>query len=260
MLRIFRCIIILSVLIISLSACRIEKADAVSSTEENEQIESSSDINSEIVSTENVFNFSNNDKKGATENTSDISSDTISSEKQSDFIFSQGDKNEAIQTQVTRISSSKLSQIDSGCTYNEIISVLGQSTNKFETNIKIYLVDEKYLFVLRFENINDICEKSGKAMLEEAKSIYPPSEFNEQINKPSTVYGIIIDEKFMCCIGNPDSEFYALLTINAEIKFANGEKANRDDLRIMDGVIVTFHRTLTSSPPQLFCNEITIIR
>ncbi len=232
MLRSLLCTIVLCVFVTSLSACSIKKVDTFSSMTSNEQMENSSDTNSDEISSQSQIN------SGLTSN----------------------EKTKEVQTQVTRISSSEFSHIESGCTYKEIMNILGASKEDFETNIKVYLVDEENLFVLRFENINDICEKSGKAMLEEAKSIYPPLEHNEQIKKPSTVYGIIIDEKFICCIGNLDSEFYALLTINAEVKFANGEKANSDDLRIMDGVIVTYDRILSSMPPQLYCKEITIIR
>lgn len=230
--KFLQCVIVLCVFVTSLSACSIKKDDIFSSISSNEQIKNSSDINSDAISSQSQIN------SGLTSN----------------------NEMQEVQTQVTRISSSKFSNIESGCTYKQIMNILGASKEDFETNKKVYLVDEENLFVLRFENINDVCEKSGKEMLEETKSIYPPLEYNEQTKKPSAVYGIIIDEKFICCIGNLDSEFYALLTINAEVKFANGEKANSDDLRIMDGVIVTYDRILSSMPPQLYCNEITIIR
>ena len=135
---------------------------------------------------------------------------------------------------VTRVSSEVVLKIKAGCTYREIADRLG--------------------------GIDDVCEKSGKEILASAKSIYPPKEFEKKAEEPATAYGIIVGNGDIWYMDSHGSQRCRLISNDAEIKFANGQKATKADLKTMDGVIVVISRTLMSNPAQLICSEIIIIR
>lgn len=157
---------------------------------------------------------------------------------------------------VTRVSSEVVLKIKAGCTYREIADRLGGN----EISGNAYLVDSERLFVLEFSDIDDVCEKSGKEILASAKSIYPPKEFEKKAEEPATAYGIIVGNGDIWYMDSHGSQRCRLISNDAEIKFANGQKATKADLKTMDGVIIVISRTLMSNPAQLICSEIIIIR
>lgn len=158
-----------------------------------------------------------------------------------------------------RITSAQVKSIKAGTTYKEIINALPKTANYGHFGLRQYLVDNEKILVLRFNNINDVCKLSGTELLATAKSYkYPGGNIPKSSNQ-STVYGIVIDDGFISCIGSKDCECYSLLSENAEIVFQNGAKASEKDIKLMKGILVTFDYTLDSFPPQAHCTKIVIL-
>lgn len=165
----------------------------------------------------------------------------------------------AIITVSTKISSSDVKAITAGMTYQEIINQLGETANFGHPGLRQYIVDDELILVLRFDNLTDVCTETGEDLLRSAVSYKAPERISEQLNAENTVYGIVIDDGFISCIGDEYSDCYYLGLADADIKFGNGESAAANDISLMSCVIVTFDRVAESYPPQAHCTSVTII-
>jgi hypothetical protein len=171
----------------------------------------------------------------------------------------------SIDTEITsdtaRITSAQVKSIKAGNTYKEIINAFPRTANYAHFGLRQYLIDNEKILVLRFNDINDVCELSGNELLATTKSYkYPGGNIPKSSDQSlTTVYGIVIDDNFISCIGNKGDECYSLLIGNAEIVFQNGAKASKSDIKLMKGILVTFDYALTSFPPQAHCTKIVIL-
>lgn len=70
---------------------------------------------------------------------------------------------------IKNITLEEVTNIQPGMSYNKIISKLGVTKNVgFGAHVLVYLVDNKDFLNIFFANINDICDKSGKELLEQS--------------------------------------------------------------------------------------------
>ncbi len=183
---------------------------------------------------------------------SDISSGDVSSSNTVDDV----------NYDTARVTSAQIKAIKAGTSYKEIISSLPNTANYGHGGLRQYIVDDDKLLVLRFDNINDVCDLSGSDLLSSAKSYKYPGENQPKPSDESllSAYGIVIDDDFISCIGNDDSECYSLLTNDAEIIFEDGSPATEDDISLMRGVLIFFDYTLDSFPPQAHCKKVMILK
>lgn len=157
-----------------------------------------------------------------------------------------------------RLKSSDVKEIKAGMTYSEIIDKLGQGANFCQAGLCQYIVDDEYVLVLHFDNITDVCTKSGEELMQEAVPYKVPERLSDKA-KDNPIYGIVTDYKFISCINNNPSICYNLNLSDAEIKFENGKPATVDDIKLMSGVIVIFDTVAETYPGQLHCTSVTII-
>ena len=73
------------------------------------------------------------------------------------------------------------------------------------------------------------------------------------------LYGVLINEDFVC-LGNNGEEFYQFNSKDAKISFFDGKSASKNDLINLDCLFVKVDVIMESSPPQLSCEEIIIIK
>lgn len=171
---------------------------------------------------------------------------------------------EAFFTEVKKITLSQLQSVNQGDTYREVIAKIGtgKDFNQYDSDNEnsaeyIYLVDETYLFCLRFESLDDISEKSGKDYTEDLIPAFFPSELSEY-KKQGYLYGVLIGDSLVC-VGNADGEHYILNEYDAELSFLNKTPASVDDLTGLNGLLVKVDRIMETYPPQLVANEIIIV-
>ena len=262
-------IIISTLCITLLTSCSLVKTSTGAQKIRNPQSQISSEVSSEISSeisseTQSDLDMSVNDISSQTQTDSDTSVNDISSENESVTDSSVITEKKEIRTDIKKITSDELLQIQSGCTYEEIIEKLG--TNNYEDEalaprlLGTYLVDDEYLIRLDYENEDEICQKSGQELLDEAKSIYPPAEYEEKLKEVSTSFAVVIGDGFIFSSERlPFVDYYSLSTYDAQIKFLNGQSATKEDIEIMDRLIVKYDYILESWPGQMHCLEITII-
>ena len=70
---------------------------------------------------------------------------------------------------------------------------------------------------------------------------------------------MLINEDFVC-LGNDGEEFYQFNSKDAKISFLDGKSASKNDLINLDCLFVKVDVIMESSPPQLSCEEIIIIK
>lgn len=167
-------------------------------------------------------------------------------------------------TEVKKITMSQLQSVSQGDTYREIIAKIGTGTdfNQYEPDIEssaeyIYLVDETYLFCLRFKSFDDVSEKSGKDYTEDLIPAFIPNELSEY-KKQGYLYGVLIGDSFVC-VGNADGEHYILNEYKAELSFLDKTPASVDDLMGLNGLLVKVDRIMETYPPQLVADRIIIV-
>lgn len=161
-------------------------------------------------------------------------------------------------TESPRLKSSDVKAIKAGMTYSEIIDKLGQGANFGEAGLCQYVVDDEYILALHFDNITDVCTKSGAELLQEIVPYKVPERLRDKA-KDNPIYGIVTNDKFISCVNNKPSICYKLSLSDAEIKFENGKPATADDIKLMSGVLVSFDSALEMYPAQLHCTSITIL-
>lgn len=195
-------------------------------------------------------------KTSSGDSSKSVSSDTSSGEISSSNIA------DDVNYDTARVTSEQIKAIKAGTSYKDIIASLPNTANYGHNGLRQYIVDDDKLLVLRFDNINDVCDLSGNDLLLSAKSYKYPSENQPTPSDKSllSVYGIVIDDDFISCIGNDGSEGYSLLTNDAEIVFEDGTAATEDDISFMRGVVIFFDYTLDSSPPQAHCKKVIILK
>ena len=194
-----------------------------------------------------------------------INSNGSSNVSSGDYTILSKDNDNDFHTSATKISSAQLETIDSGDTYKDIIEKIGKGKdfNQYETVTEnyasyIYLVDGKYVFTLSFNSLDDKSTKSGHDYVKQLKPAFPPKELLEYEEK-GYLYGVLINEDFVC-LGNDGEEFYQFNSKDAKISFLDGKSASKNDLINLDCLFVKVDVIMESSPPQLSCEEIIIIK
>lgn len=207
---------------------------------------------------------SNNSEKTNTTISSVTLSEPVSSDVSSNSLSEPVSSNIAddVNYDTARVTSEQIKAIKAGTSYKDIIASLPNTANYGHNGLRQYIVDDDKLLVLRFDNINDVCDLSGNDLLSSAKSYKYPGENQPKPSDESllSAYGIVIDDDFISCIGNDGSECYSLLTNDAEIVFEDGTAATKDDISLMRGVVIFFDYTLDSSPPQAHCKKVIILK
>lgn len=223
----------------------------------------SSDVSSDSLSEPVSSNVSSNSsskldssKISSGDSSKSVSSDTGSGEVSPSNIA------DDVNHDTARVTSEQIKAIKAGTSYKDIIASLPNTANYGHNGLRQYIVDDDKLLVLRFDNINDVCDLSGNDLLSSAKSYKYPGENQPKPSDESllSAYGIVIDDDFISCIGNDGSECYSLLTNDAEIVFEDGTAATKDDISLMRGVVIFFDYTLDSSPPQAHCKKVIILK
>lgn len=169
------------------------------------------------------------------------------------------DDSRYMSNEMINISSGKLKTIKAGVTYKEIFSQLGDSANFGKTQYRVYTVDNEKILSFKFDNINDVCKKSGSELLSSAVSY---QYTGEEIN--SGTYAIVLstDSLFASSPGNEifdKKAFYINIYPTTEIIFQDGRPATKDDIKEMQPIIVYNYCTLESYPPQVVSTKIVIM-
>lgn len=156
-----------------------------------------------------------------------------------------------------KITSSNVKAIKAGMTYKEIINQLGETANFGQSRMRQYIVDDELVLSLRFNNLSDVCEKTGEELLQEAVEYKVPESIKNELN--DNIYGIVTADKFISCVNNDPNNCYYIDLSDAEIKFENGKSATVDNIKFMSGVIVTYDYVAELYPPQMHCTSVTIV-
>ena len=157
----------------------------------------------------------------------------------------------------TKISSSDVKAIKAGMTYKEIINQLGETANFGQPGMRQYIVDNKLVLSLRFDNLSDVCKKTGKELLQEAVPYKVPESIKDKLN--DSVYAIVTDDKFISCVNNDLKSCYEINLSDAEIKFENGKTATAADVKPMSRVLISSDVAADSYPGIMHCTKVTIL-
>lgn len=156
-----------------------------------------------------------------------------------------------------KITSSDVKAIKAGMTYKEIINQLGETANFGQSSIRQYIVDDKLVLSLRFDNLSDVCKKTGEELLKEAVPYKVPERIKDKLN--DSVYAIVIDDKFISCVNGKPDNCYTLNLSDAEIKFENGKTATAADIKPMSSVLISYDVAAESYPGIMHCLKVTIL-
>ena len=157
----------------------------------------------------------------------------------------------------TKISSSDVKAIKAGMTYKEIINQLGETANFGQPGMRQYIVDNKLVLSLRFNNLSDVCKKTGKELLQEAVPYKVPESIKDKLN--DSVYAIVTADKFISCVNNDLKRCYKINLSDAEIKFENGKTATVADVKPMSRVLISSDVSTDSYPGTMHCTKVTIL-
>ena len=157
----------------------------------------------------------------------------------------------------TKISSSDVKAIKAGMTYREIINKLGETANFGKPKMRQYIVDDKLVLSLRFNNLSDVCKKTGEELLKEAVPYKVPERIKDKLN--DSVYAIVTADKFISCVNNDLKSCYSIDLSDAEIKFENGKAATAADVKPMSSVLISYDVAAESYPGKMHCLKVTIL-
>lgn len=158
-------------------------------------------------------------------------------------------------------TAEQVETISQGVAYREIIDTLSGSSIESGIYSKLYIVDSEKLLVLRFDDIDEKCNLSGEELLSTAKLLsYPHGELPGASDPEHSVnYAIVVGENTVCTVDNGRAVCYKILLGDADIVFQDGDRADRDDIEFMSGVIVTYDYILDSMPRQAHCTKVVIV-
>ncbi len=157
----------------------------------------------------------------------------------------------------TKISSSDVKAIKAGMTYEQIINQLGETANFGRPRMRQYIVDDKLVLSLRFDNLSDVCKKTGKELLQEAVPYKVPERIKDKLN--DSIYAIVTDNKFISCVNNDLKSCYSIDLSDAEIKFENGKTATAADVKPMSSVLISSDVSTDSYPGTMHCVKVIIL-
>lgn len=120
-----------------------------------------------------------------------------------------------------------------------------------------YIVDNKLVLSLRFDNLSDVCKKTGKELLQEAVPYKVPESIKDKLN--DSVYAIVTADKFISCVNNDLKSCYEINLSDAEIKFENGKTATAADVKPMSRVLISSDVAADSYPGIMHCTKVTIL-
>ena len=151
-------------------------------------------------------------------------------------------------------TAEQVETISQGVAYREIIDTLSGSSIESGIYSKLYIVDSEKLLVLRFDDIDEKCNLSGEELLSTAKLLSYPQVLKDFVGQKH-----IVGENTVCTVDNGRAVCYKILLGDADIVFQDGDRADRDDIEFMSGVIVTYDYILDSMPRQAHCTKVVIV-
>jgi hypothetical protein len=163
-------------------------------------------------------------------------------------------------TSTKKILSEDVLNIEKGMTYKEIIDLLGETKDigTVDEHTLMYVVDGTKLLYLKFSDEDDVCELSGKELLDTL--VNAVQDQKDKNTFKATVISKGKNHVFLSC---PTYELfdsiYLMIDDKTEIVFEDGTKATVDDIE--GEVIATFTGGIRESyPPQSNAKKIVIIR
>lgn len=161
------------------------------------------------------------------------------------------------------VNIAKFDEIKSGMTYQQIFDILHNEISQYyilSDGCKTYLLSNNKILSVKYENANDVCEFSGKELLNMAKSYLPPSEIviSGKQTKTDSFFAVVINEKFKC-VFSADTGFSDLNLKGTQIVFQDGTAATEDDLTVNSQLIIYYNDILESDPGTVNCSEIIIL-
>ncbi len=163
-------------------------------------------------------------------------------------------------TYTKKILSEDVLNIEKGMTYKEIIDLLGETKDigTVDEHTLMYVVDGTKLLYLKFSDEDDVCELSGKELLDTLVNAV-----QDQKDKNTFKATVISKGKNYVFLSCPTYELfdsiYLMIDDKTEIVFEDGTKATVDDIE--GEVIATFTGGIRESyPPQSNAKKIVIIR
>ena len=161
-------------------------------------------------------------------------------------------------TYTKKISSEDVLKIKKGTSYKDIISMLGETKDigTINEHILMYVVDGTNLLYLKFVNEEDICELSGKELLDTLVDAKQDNKDKDTFN--ATVISKSGNSVFLSC---PTYErfdsVYLMITEDTEIVFEDGTKATIGDIE-GEVTVTTTGGIRESYPPQANAKKIII--
>ncbi len=154
------------------------------------------------------------------------------------------------------ITSKDIEQIKPNATYAEIFTQLGRGANFADSELMVYFVDASKLLVLRFKAATDRCSLSGRELLKTAIPFQVPKHISLEDN---ILYGVAIKDRFICGVSKIGLDGYDLKIAKADICFADGSTATKQDILFGDSLLVEYDVILESYPLQVVCKKITVL-
>lgn len=166
---------------------------------------------------------------------------------------------------LTEITSEQLKTIPKNTTYKEIFYIIGEGADFYNSHLAVYKLDGEKILALNFKKEEDLCPYSGEELIDfavmpkKADELNIPNSDNENI---VYIYGIVVYRDMGISIYSPDSiySFYDVGYTRSNISFSDGTSATVEDIGLYDELIVSCEEILDSTPPQVHCMDITILK
>ncbi len=171
----------------------------------------------------------------------------------SDVTFS----NNSFETGITDIASSKLKIITRGMSYKSIIKLLGDTNDYGVVGLRVYSVDNKKLLVLRFDSLEQICEKSGEELLKTAVPLIMPGEVVKLVeHKQNSKYGLLLTDGLFFCFETQDC--FSLWYNKATITDKTGTALNIDSVEPISYLFIQYSSMMETYPAILNCTSVVL--